>query len=275
MKTVGKDEIIIKAPIARLMEAVRENILIAERLQLTMLKEFGVLVIKNIFDKRLIYKLRTEYDRSILEGTIRKDDFHRTQVRISKNSGFLDVLNVRELKELLREIFPEGTGLDFFRIVKKDSSNPLPVFLHSDSSYNIGWYDAFSVFIPLSICNSDNGGLSFYPGTHHFGHTGDAGGLAEILPPGYPSFQPDANPGDLIIMHAGVWHKSPAYRSGDARIYLEFNFRSAKDPAAKHIIDVVDDREWILKIDVDDLFADSREQRVTRLTQQLKDLKGA
>jgi len=200
---------------------------------------------------------------------IKKDDYHRTQVRISEEQKFTDVLRSDNFIELTKKIFPHGAALDFMRIVKKDESNTAPVFLHSDAVYNIGWFDAYSCFIPLTHCSQENGGLSFYPGTHNYGHLGDAGGIASILPADYPKLCPDVYPGDIIIMHAGTWHESGAYMRNEPRVYLEFAIRNSLDPAGKELIHGFEDREWVLNISVDDLFSDSREQRIRRLSNKI------
>jgi hypothetical protein len=269
MKIVEKKDILVKAPLKELDRVIKSNLLSGKSLNLDLLKKFGVFIIKDLFNIEGIKELRSNYDELMRNGLISKDEYHRTQVRIEGVNFFENFLKEKTLLSQMIKIFPEGFGLDFYRIVKKDKSNPEPVFLHSDACYNIGWYEAYSVFIPLSKCGPDNGGLSFYPGTNNFGHIGDAGGLANILPDNYPVLSPEVDIGDAIIMHAGIWHKSPKFITGEARIYLELNFRSINDPAMKLPIYGIDRRDWVLKISVDDLFLDSREQRIKKLYEKL------
>jgi hypothetical protein len=266
MKNVDKSQIVIKAPIEKIKNYVTSRNYEGQILNLEGLKDFGVFILKGALDNQYIKKLYEEYELLINNNKIRKDDYHRTQVRISEDQKFTDILRSNQFIELSRNIFQHGAALDFMRIVKKDESNPAPVFLHSDSMYNIGWFDAYSCFIPLTHCNQENGGLSFYPGTHNYGHLGDAGGIASILPLDYPKLCPDVYPGDIIIMHAGTWHESGPHIGNGPRVYLEFAIRDSLDPASKKLIHGIDEREWVLTISVDDLFSDSREQRIRKLS---------
>jgi hypothetical protein len=273
MKTVEKKDIVVRAPIEELDGVVKSNLLIGQALDLELLNKYGVFVIKNLFIPEDIKVLRSEYDRLMIDGGIKKDQYHRTQVRVEGVSIFENFFKNNSLELLLTKIFPEGFGLDFYRVIKKDKSNDAPVFMHSDACYNVGWYDAYSIFIPLSKINIDNGGISFYPGTNNFGHVGDAGELANVLPQKFPVLNPEVDIGDAVVMHAGVWHKSPEFISGDTRVYFELSVRSINDPGMKIPLRGYDSRDWILKISVDDLFCDSREQRVRRLSEQLKSSK--
>ena len=265
MKNVDKENIVVRAPIPKITDYINLNLYEGKDLNIKILNEFGVCIVRDLFDSKFVKGLYEEYERLLKAEVIQKDNFHRTQVKISEEQRFTEVFRSDIFSDLSKKIFPQGAALDFMRIVKKDLSNPDPVFLHSDAVYNIGWFDAYSFFIPLTRCDKDNGGLSFYPGTHNFGHLGDAGGIAPILPADYPKLCPTVFPGDVIIMHAGTWHESGLFSSAEPRVYLEFAIRSSMDPAAKSIIHGTDEREWVLKISVDDLFSDSREQRIRKL----------
>jgi ectoine hydroxylase-related dioxygenase (phytanoyl-CoA dioxygenase family) len=131
--------------------------------------------------------------------------------------------------------------------------------MHQDSGYQVGWYDAYSFFIPMTECGPENGALALYPGTKNFGHLGDVGGIAPVLPPEYPYLQATVQPGDVLIMHAGTWHYSTPNLSGAERIYLEVNIRAVNDPGTKTFFDKPDQREWILNVGVSDLFVSSRD----------------
>lgn len=266
MKNVEKSQIVIKAPIEKIKNYLTSRSYEGRILNLEGLKEFGVFILKGVLDKKYIKTLYDEYLLLMNNQEIRKDDYHRTQVRISEDQKFTDILRGNQFIELSKSIFKHGAALDFMRIVKKDESNPAPVFLHSDAVYNIGWFDAYSCFIPLTHCNQENGGLSFYPGTHNYGHLGDAGGIASILPSDYPKLTPDVYPGDIVIMHSGTWHESGVHVGNGPRVYLEFAIRDSLDPASKKLIHGRDEREWVLTISVDDLFSDSREQRIRKLS---------
>ena len=72
---------------------------------------------------------------------------------------------------------------------------------------------------------------------------------------------------------ADVPEAVPEFVSGDTRVYFELSIRSINDPAMKIPLCGHDERKWILKISVDDLFSDSREQRVKKLSEQLQSSK--
>lgn len=273
MKNVSKDEILIRAPIEDLKYQVHENQLSGPELLPDQLRKYGVYVVRDYFDRSYIQKFADEYFELLNKGEIKKDLFHRTEVRFSNDHIFSKIIESDKFTSLARKIFGDSVGIDFMRIIKKDSSNNLPVFLHQDSCYNIGYFEAYSFFIPLSKCSPENGALEFFPGTHNYGHIGDAGGIANVLPDDYPKFAPKAEIGDVIIMHSGTWHASPTNASGEPRVYLECAVRHGSDPAAKKIIVGDDTREWVLKISVDDLFESSREKRIVSLYNQLQEIK--
>ena len=267
MKNVLSKDILIKAPIDCLKNVINNNSLESKVLDIDLLNKYGVFILRSYLDKKFINDLFLSYKKLLKDGIISKDKYHRTQVRFDESHPFSKIIENKDYLQLVSNLWNGSVGLDFMRIIKKDLSNIIPVFLHQDACYNIGRFDSYSTFIPLTKCNQLNGGLQFFPGTHNFGHIGDAGGInPSILPSDYPILTAEVNPGDLIIMHSGIWHQSPEYKDGEDRVYLEVATRSGNDPGARKILIGDDKREWILKVSVDDLFIDSREQRVKKLT---------
>lgn len=271
MKNVLKENIKISAPINALNQAVIREAFTGQKLDSSTLHRYGIFILKDYFDVDMIQNLRNFYDRGIENRELVKDPYHKTQVAFGSDSDFANILQTVEFKKLGKGIWgDDGFSIDFMRLVKKDHTNTDPVFPHQDSTYNIGNYDAYSIFIPLSECGVNNGGLKFWPGTHNFGHLGDAGAIdISILPAEYPSLQPTVVPGDAIIMHAGTWHASSEFIAGEPRVYLEFATRSLCDPAAKIIICGQDKREWVIQTTVDFVFTGSREQRIRQLYKKL------
>jgi Phytanoyl-CoA dioxygenase (PhyH) len=272
MKNVSREEIIVRAPIDDLTHQVDTGQLEGALVNVEKLRKYGVFIVRSYFDKSYLNKLSRCYFELIASGEIKKDLHHRTEVRFSEAHDFARIIEHHKFLQAAKEIFGDSVGLDFMRIIKKDRSNNGPVFLHQDSCYNVGRFEAFSFFIPLSRCSAENGGLEFYPGTHNYGHIGDAGGIANVLPANYPVLSPTVDVGDLIIMHSGTWHSSPPNTSGEPRVYLECAIRHGSDPAAKKILVGEDMREWVLKISVDDLFETSREKRIINLHKQIEKL---
>ena len=270
MKNVLKKDIQIKAPIERLRNIIQINSLESQDLDIDLLRQYGVFILRNYLERKFINSLFQSYKILLKDGTITKDKYHRTQVEFDESHPFSKIIENEDYIKLISKLWNGSVGFDFMRIIKKDLSNINPVFLHQDACYNVGRFDSYSTFIPLTKCNLSNGGLQFFPGTHNFGHIGDAGGInPSILPADYPIFEPEVNPGDLIIMHSGTWHQSPEYKDGEDRVYLEVATRSGNDPGARKLLIGEDTRDWILKVSVDDLFIDSREQRVRKLTNKI------
>lgn len=271
--SVIHENIIVRAPISELNDVINEGKLVGSKINFNLLEKFGVFVLRNFFDKDYISELYLEYKKLLASGEIKRSEFHKTEVRFEDKHLFAKILENTNFLELADQFFGGKVGIDFMRIIKKDNSDRDPVFLHQDSGYQVGWYDAYSFFIPLTECGAENGGLALYPGTKNFGHLGDVGGIGKILPVDFPFVQEHLKPGDVLIMHAGTWHFSTPNISGEERVYLEVNFRAANDPAVKKLLNTSDKREWVLNIGVTDLFVSSREQRIKALYQEINLLK--
>ena len=154
-----------------------------------------------------------------------------TEIKIPRENNLREIVNELDFQNLASSFFNGNVGSDIIRIVKKDSENTEPVFLHQDSCYQVGSLDRFSIFIALTNCADYNGGLILYPGTHNFGYLGDAGTIrSDILPKGYPFIQPALSPGDVLIMNSAVWHESSKYLNGNSRVYLEVHIQSIDEP---------------------------------------------
>jgi hypothetical protein len=271
--SITRENMLIKAPLDEIQAVIKHGGLEGSKINFPSLNRFGVFVLRQHFDTSYLAILKKAYDEMISSGELKRSEFHKTEVRFRGEHIFSQILQNQQFLMLSRQFFDGKTGLDFMRLIKKDKSDHEPVFLHQDSGYQVGGYDAYSLFIPLTSCVPGNGALAMYPGTKNFGHLGDVGGIAQVLPPNYPYLQPSVNPGDVLIMHAGTWHYSTENRLGSERIYLEVNIRPAKDPGTKVFFDNTDDREWVLNVGVSDLFVSSREQRIKSLYQEISMLK--
>jgi hypothetical protein len=270
---IDQNSILIKAPIEELQAVIRGNRLEGVKLDFSLVQSYGVFIVRDCFDPNYINSLFEEFKRLVKSGELKRSPAHPTEVRIQSHHSFSEIVKSDIFLDLARHFFGGEIALDFMRIIKKDEIDTKPVFLHQDIGYQVGNFEAYSFFIPLTNCDPDNGGLAFYPGTNNFGLLGDVGGIASILPDGYPILHPGVSAGDVIIMHSGTWHFSAPNSSGLSRVYLEINIRSSKDPGAKNLLGAKDQRKWILNIGVSDLFESSREQRLKILYGEIERLK--
>jgi hypothetical protein len=136
-----------------------------------------------------------------------------------------------------QQLFGEDVALYNHRFVIKDAYSPGKVFLHQDSCYHLGNLNKCSLFVPLSIANEENGGMSFYPGSHKLGYLGDAG---EINPDSFdirwPKVTPELHPGDFVVMNSALWHESGPNKNGVHRILADMIMQPADDPTGKELL---------------------------------------
>ncbi len=265
----------IDAPVQKLNEVIQSKLHISERLDQGVLQFCGAFILKNAFKPATIEAYARTYFRDLNGPELQRTAFHLTEVRIDERNHLNDIALKPEFRAVASAFFGGNTGVDFIRIVKKDKSNFQPVFLHQDTCYQMGGFERYSLFIPLTPCNFDNGGLVLYPGTHHFGYLGDAGEIGDVLPAGYPKIVTDVVPGDVVIMHSATWHESPENRSLADRVYLEVHLQHINEPTTKINVCGTRDSEWRMQLTPDDLFTSSRAKRIKILYQEIEALKAS
>jgi hypothetical protein len=136
------------------------------------------------------------------------------------------------LLDVVEMAFGPDIGLYNQRFVVKDRHSRGPVFLHNDYPYHIGWPTKASAFVPLSSVSAENGGMTFYPGTHQYGYLGDAGELnRELLGSDWPTICPSLEPGDFALMNSSTWHESGPHVGGPDRIMADIIYQPASDPS--------------------------------------------
>jgi len=136
------------------------------------------------------------------------------------------------LLDVAEQVFGPDIALYNQRFVIKDQHSRGPVFLHQDFPYHLGWPNKASAFVPLSPMNPDNGGMVFYPGTHQYGYLGDAGEInLAVLDTDWPSYSPSVEPGDIVLMHSLMWHRSEPHVSGPDRVLADIIYQPADDPS--------------------------------------------
>jgi len=234
-------------------------------LDMEILSENGLFIIRNYLNVYYINKLYLEYSEYRKSELYERTKFHLTEVKIPFESPLQEIIANSEFTNLVRNFFNGDVGLYNIRVVKKDKDDLLPVFLHQDIGYHIGGFERYSVFIPLTNCNKDNGGLTFYPGTNNYGYLGDVGEIKDFLPDSYPRLTPELNPGDVAIMHSALWHKSGENKSGKERVYIDIHIQSANEPTTKKIITGKRKSGWTLNCSNDFIFENSRTQKLKKL----------
>jgi hypothetical protein len=116
----------------------------------------------------------------------------------------------------------------------------------------------------------ENGGMSFYPGTHHFGYLGDAGELdLAVLGPDWPKLTPSVGPGDVVLMNSCTWHGSGPHISGPDRILADVIYQPADDPSGVTLLR----GEWRTGVFLNqlpkNLFVRCRASRLTELQRKV------
>jgi len=133
-----------------------------------------------------------------------------------------------EIRMLAAEIMGEAPNLYNYRLVVKDADSRGPVPCHQDISYHCGGMNKASIFLALTHCGAMNGGLCFYPGTHRFGHLGDAGHINPAMAGVAPEC-PNLLPGDAVIMNSYTWHASGPHQYGPDRLIADMIWQPASD----------------------------------------------
>ncbi len=257
------------APIEKLNQLVESKKFIGEVVDLDVLKFSGVFVLKNAFCKDTINKYAEIYFNG--KGLDRVA-LHLTAVSFDDNHQLNQIAYEPEFIKAISNFFDGHVGSDGVRVVKKDKIDTKPVFLHQDICYQIGGSERYSCFICLTDCMPENGSLSIYPGTQNFGYLGDAGEIGDILPAGYPKIVSNTQSGDIVIMHSAAWHESPANINLTDRVYLEVHIQDANDPTTKNIICGERTSEWSNLLSAEEIFINSRTQRLKSLYQQINEL---
>lgn len=267
----------LRAPVDELRLAVSAGFS-GPRIDLEILRFLGIFILRRALSEVTTQHYRDAYHSALEKGKIQKAEYHKTFVDLMGCEALINIVADPEFCNPVSVLFGGNVGADFVRVVKKDGKNFEPFFLHQDTGYQVGGFERFSCFIALTKCTPLNGGLILYPGTHHYGYLGDAGEIKNLLPSGYPRVAPTLEPGDILIMHSGTWHESHANHERSERIYLEVHVQHVDEPTTRWAISGVRQSPWGLHApmtfepDGDELFNDSRTQRIRRLRQQLESL---
>lgn len=259
------------APIKFMNEAINSGALDARVLNMDVLDNFGMYVLRKAIDSKTIERYYREYKSYQNSDHFNRTNFHLTEVGVEDGNPLREILKNAQLLKLIEQFFLGNVGLYNFRIVKKDAEDFSPVFLHQDVGYHKGGFERYSLFIPLTRCWVENGGLKLYPGTHKFGYLGDVGEIRDFLPADYPRLTPELFPGDILFMHSALWHSSGANLSGEERVYLDVHIQDANEPSSSQTLTGASDGQWILNLSHDEIFSNSRSQKLKALYQKIQE----
>ena len=258
--------------LSKVSSYLKKNNHIAPKIDHKILAELGFFIVKNAFKKETMKKYRSKYLVNLSKKKINKTKTHPVEVQIDQLSFFKNFLKEIQLKKILKNFYKGNVGLDFFRIVKKDKINSVPVFCHQDAGYQFGSLDRYSVFTSLTNNNSLNGGMAVYPSTHKFGYLGDAGGISRKITKNFIKICPDLEIGDVLIMHSSLWHESGKNFNKTDRVYLETHIQDANEPTTKFVIIGKNKNKIELPFDKSKIFSNSRVQRVVHWKNKVKQL---
>jgi hypothetical protein len=177
--------------------------------------------------------------------------FYDTQLRAGRNVNRANPVSLNEqlpeklatmyrepaLVDTMKKIFGEHVAVYNHRFVIKDQFSRGKVFLHQDSCYHAGHHNKCSMFVPLSVANRANGGLTFHLGSHRLGVLGDAGEInRDSFDFQWPTVTPELAPGDFVVMNSLLWHESGPNESGVDRILADTIVQPADDPTGKDLM---------------------------------------
>ena len=242
--------------------------------QTASLSELGFCIVRQAFNSDFIKSTLSEYKSG---GGLTDVPHHSTLVTIN-NNYYEQLLHNSEgfLKIIESGFFNGNVAAQPAKIFRKDPSNQGAVILHNDIDYTPGNAEKYSIFIALTDCDQENGGLILFPGSHHFASLGNAGEIDEsILPKDFPQIAPNLQPGDCLIMHSALWHKSEKPKVNKQRIILEVCIHSADDPwlGSGKIVKGQRTNQWTISGDKEKIFSNSRSQKLRDLYEQLKESK--
>lgn len=250
----------------------------SESLLTEIYRETGFFIVRNLIPKYHIDFWQSEWERfytdELADGR-RVDPFNPVHVHERLPRTLSEIHKCSEILDVMQLLYPD-LALFMQRFVIKDHASATSVFPHNDFCYDYGWPEKTTVFIPLSISTKENGGICFYPGTHHFGYLGDAGQVnTDIIEPDWPLVCPTLEPGDIALCHTCTWHCSPRPVSGPDRVLVQATFQPASDPSSTALLR----GEWrtrykLASLSRERFFVRSRSSRLRELQAKVDQIEG-
>lgn len=202
--------------------------------------KYGVYIVRNVIPENLVKEWQSEWDDFYKNNLSKGRDVHKANPVALKEqlpSKLSKMYRNEILINLAKQVHGDNIALYNHRFVIKDKFSLDKVFLHQDSCYHLGYLNKCSFFVPLSISNESNGGLSFYLGSHKCGFLGDAGEInTEGFEIKFKKITPEVNPGDVIIMNSHTWHESGPNISKIDRILADIHYQPSDDPTGKELL---------------------------------------
>lgn len=237
--------------------------------------ETGVFIIRNAIPIDEILNLQSiwnEYFYNLNKNESRNIDLNNP-VNFNENlpEGLNNFWKSGSIQSISKDIYGDNVALYNHRIVMKDKKSDQSIFLHQDYPYHIGFHEKCSLFVPLFNCGLENGGMTYYLGSHQYGYLGDAGEIDESKFHQWLKITPELNAGDIVVMNSLVWHKSGPNFSKKDRVLFDIIIQPSNDPSGIELIT----GEW--KTDfwvdrkrndfkVDSLFINSRTKKLKNLS---------
>lgn len=197
------------SPDAKDLESLRQ-------LEPTNFGKFGFQVVRDFLDQEEISRLLAAQNKAKVR------EFHPVAQDLNSRDE-IDVLNPSmraTICESFSALLGPNMGLTGARFLVKPPLSKDLVKPHQDLGYHIGSFEQLSVFVALSVSNSQNGGIWLVPGSHHLGYLGDAGSLQRFYPE-HASVCPNLMPGDALVMHCATVHYSNENNTNAPRTLFE------------------------------------------------------
>lgn len=214
--------------------------IVSDRFDRDIYKQAGVMVLRNVIPRGVVCRWQdvwNEFQDLKLRNSRRINESNPVALMETLPGELATMYREPSLIDVMKQVHGQDVALYSHRFVIKDQFSRGKVFLHQDSCYQLGALNKCSLFVPLSIVNQDNGGLTFHVGSHRFGFLGDAG---EINPDSFeikwPQVTPELQPGDVVVMNSSVWHGSGPNNSGVDRILADMIVQPADDPTGIELL---------------------------------------
>jgi ectoine hydroxylase-related dioxygenase (phytanoyl-CoA dioxygenase family) len=203
-------------------------------------KRDGVVVVRSALDIKKAYRWARAWAEFIDDHSRDPAQYHPTEWLIDDSMPEIlrNIYKCDQILYLVELLLGPDICMYNKRFVVKDSTFTRAVPLHQDCGYHRGHFKKLSAFVPLTTMTPENGGLSFVLRSQEFGYLGDAGYIDEGLidEMGLSVYSPTVFPGDVVLMHSSVWHKSGERTDGPDRVLADIHYQPADDPSGVELV---------------------------------------
>jgi len=202
--------------------------------------KYGVYIVRGAIPNNIVNEWQSEWEIFYKENLSQGRDIHQANPVALKEQlpeKLSKIYSNELLVNIAKQVHGKNVALYNHRFVIKDKFSLDKVMLHQDSCYHLGNLNKCSFFVPLSIVNKSNGGLSFYLSSHKCGYLGDAGEInPESFELKFKKITPEVAPGDVIIMNSHTWHESGPNVAKIDRILADIHYQPSDDPTGKELL---------------------------------------